>query len=355
MLSVPRLLQIPLLTLLILALILGAGALYTYIGARAVERAHPPAGRLVMINGVRLHVLDEGTAKPGEPALVLIHGASDNLEDWRVALGDRLRDRRVIMIDRPGLGWSDGPAVDDGKRLARQVTLIHDALTRLNAGRVVMVAHSLGGALALNYALTYRDGLAGLVLLSPVTHPWIGGIALYYNIVAMPVVGPLFAYTLAYPLAQLFIGPGIAAAFTPQPVPAGYRDRAAIDLGLRPQVFLDNARDVAALQAFVTAQQPRYGEIAVPTAILAGDSDVVVSTNIHARALTAQLPEATLTVFEKVGHMPQHVWPDRVVAAIAAVSAARKPPAADPDKLLAPPQVTPQVTPQATPAPVTGQ
>lgn len=346
MVSVPRLLQIPMLTILILTLILGAGALYTYFGVRAIERAHPPAGRLVMVDGVRLHILDEGTAKAGEPAVVLIHGASDNLEDWRVALGDRLRERRVIMIDRPGLGWSDGPGVDDGKRLARQVILIHDALTQLDAGRVVMVAHSLGGAIALNYALTYRDGLAGLVLISPVTHPWIGGIALYYNIVAMPVIGPLFAYTLAYPLAQLFVDVGIGAAFTPQPVPAGYRERAAIDLGLRPQVFLDNARDVAALQDFVTAQQPRYGEIAVPTAILAGDSDVVVSTGIHARALTAQLPEATLTVFENVGHMPHHVWPDRVVAAITAISAARKPPAADPDKLLTPP---------AAPAPITGQ
>ncbi len=339
MLSVPRLLQIPLLTILILALILGAGALYTYFGARAIERAHPPSGRFITVDGVRLHVLDEGTPKPGEPPLVLIHGASDNLEDWRVALGDRLRDRRVILIDRPGLGWSDGPGVDDGKRLARQVTLIHDALTQLDAGRVVMVAHSLGGALALNYALTYRDGLAGLVLISPVTHPWIGGVALYYNIFAMPVIGPLFAYTLAYPLSQVLIGPGIAAAFTPQPVPAGYREHAAIDLGLRPRTFLENARDVASLHAFVTAQQPRYGEIAVPTAILAGDADLVVSTRIHARALTAQLPDATLTVFEKVGHMPHHVWPDRIVAAIATISAARKPPMLDPDKLLAPPQV----------------
>lgn len=342
MVSVSRLLHIPLLTILILALILGVGALYTHFAARSVERAHPPTGRLVTVDGVRLHILDEGTAKPGEPAVVLIHGASDNLEDWRVALGDRLRDRRVIMIDRPGLGWSEGPAVDDSKRLARQVTLIHDALTQIDAGRVVMVAHSLGGAIALNYALTYRDSLAGLVLLSPVTHPWLGGLALYYNLVAMPVVGPLFAYTLAYPLGQLFVDAGIAAAFAPQPVPPNYRAQAAIDLGLRPHVFLDNARDVAALQAFVTAQQPRYAEIAVPTAILAGDSDIVVSTGLHARALAAQLPEATLTIYEKVGHMPHHFVPDRVVAAIAAMSEARKPPVADPDKLLTPAPLTSQ-------------
>jgi len=341
-LSVPRPLQIPLLTILILALILGAGALDTYLGAQSIARAHPPAGRFLMVDGVRLHILDEGTAKPGEPALVLIHGASDNLEDWRVALGDRLRDRRVIMIDRPGLGWSDGPAVDGGKRLARQATLIHDALTRLNAGRVVMVAHSLGGALALNYALTYRDGLAGLVLLSPVTHPWIGGVALYYNLVAMPVVGPLFAYTLAYPLSQLFIDAGIGAAFTPQPVPDRYRAQAAIDLGLRPHVFLENARDVAALNAFVTAQQPRYGEITVPTAILAGDSDIVVSSGQHARALAAQLPHAALTIFEDVGHMPHHFAPDRVVAAMMAISAASQQPMADPDKLPSPAPVTSQ-------------
>jgi len=71
-----------------------------------LEAAHPPTGQFVEVQGVRLHVALVGLARnvPGaDPVLVLIHGASGNLEDMRLALGDRLASsHRVILIDRPG-------------------------------------------------------------------------------------------------------------------------------------------------------------------------------------------------------------------------------------------------------------
>ncbi len=79
---------------------------------RRIERAHPPAGRFVEVAGGRLHLLELGPADA--PPVVLLHGASGNLGDMRVALGDRLAARyRVILVDRPGHGWSDRP---DGAR-----------------------------------------------------------------------------------------------------------------------------------------------------------------------------------------------------------------------------------------------
>ncbi len=325
--------------------LLGVSAIYTQIVAQTIERAHPPSGRLVDADGVRLHVFDRGATNPDKPTVVLLHGASGNLEDMRVALGDAFPDRRVIMIDRPGLGWSDPAGVSNDRRLSRQVTLIHDVLERLDAGRVVMVGHSLAGAVVANYALTYPEQLTGTVLISPVLYPWPGGIALYYNIFATPVVGELFAYTIATPLAQMVVGPAMKAVFSPQPVVPDYRERAALDLAFRPRVFLENARDVAMLNEFVKAQSPRYGEIALPVVLIAGDSDAVVSTTIHSRAMAAKLPNATLTVMENVGHMPHHYSPQRIVAAVKQIDEARPAPPASAkadEKLLAPSADAPQ-------------
>lgn len=98
------------LTVLIVALVVALGSLVamTTFGVARIEAAHPPTGQFVEVEGVRLHVAEIGLARhaPGaEPAVVLIHGASGNMEDMRLALGEKLASsHRVILIDRPGHG-----------------------------------------------------------------------------------------------------------------------------------------------------------------------------------------------------------------------------------------------------------
>lgn len=79
-------------------------ALITRLGVFALERAHPPQGRMVHVEGGSLHVVDIGPRTPAPP-IVLLHGASSNLEVMRRPLGELLaRNHRVILIDRPGHG-----------------------------------------------------------------------------------------------------------------------------------------------------------------------------------------------------------------------------------------------------------
>jgi hypothetical protein len=49
---------------------LGAAALYTAKQTRDAERKHPPVGRFLEVDGVRLHYIERGTGEP----LALIHG-----------------------------------------------------------------------------------------------------------------------------------------------------------------------------------------------------------------------------------------------------------------------------------------
>jgi pimeloyl-ACP methyl ester carboxylesterase len=298
--------------LVLVGLLLAAA---TAVGTYAIERAYPPAGRFVAVTGGRLHVLELGVAD-GMP-VVLLHGASGNLQDMRLALGDLLAKRhRVILIDRPGHGWSDRPGGDEDISPNRQAALIGEALDRLGARRAIIVGHSFAGAVVTAFALAYPDRVAGLVLLAPATHPWPGGIAWFYSLTATPVIGPLFARTVALPAAFPLLDALCRTVFAPQPMPHAYPRQAAIPLLLRPSVFVANARDVAGLWDSVTRQAPRYGEIAAPTVIITGDRDTIVSPEIHSRELAATLPHATLIVLPGVGHAVQHVAADVVAAKI---------------------------------------
>ena len=156
--------------LAVTAAVFGGLAAFTIYGVRRIERSHPPAGRFVEVAGGRLHLVELGLADA--TVVVLLHGASGNLADMRVALGDRLAQRyRVILVDRPGHGWSDRPGGSADASPARQAALIHQALDRIGVARAILVGHSWSGALATAYALAYPDAVAGLVLLAPVTHP----------------------------------------------------------------------------------------------------------------------------------------------------------------------------------------
>src|SRR3954447_6210112 len=75
---------------------LGAAALYTAKQTRDAERKHPPVGRFLEVDGVRLHYIEQGTGEP----LALIHGNGTLIQDFTVnGLVDRLSERyRVIVI-----------------------------------------------------------------------------------------------------------------------------------------------------------------------------------------------------------------------------------------------------------------
>jgi pimeloyl-ACP methyl ester carboxylesterase len=303
----------------VLALV-ALSAVATAVGARLIARAHPPAGKFVEVAGARLHVVDldrRAQPDPADPPIVLLHGASGNLEDMRLALGDQLSQRhRVIMIDRPGHGWSQRPLDDDAASPARQAAMVSELLERLDIDRAIVVAHSLAGVVATALALDDPFRVAALVLVAPVSHPWPSGIAWYYDLASAPIVGPLFARTIVLPAGMLLLEPTVRVVFAPQSPPPDYSARAAIPLVFRPRNFLANARDVAGLHAFVTRQASRYASIQAPTVIITGDRDVTVSTDIHARALAKVLANAKLIVLEGVGHMPHHVASDRVITEI---------------------------------------
>jgi pimeloyl-ACP methyl ester carboxylesterase len=301
-------------------------ALVTQAGVLLVQRAHPAPGAMVGVAGASLHVVELGPRDAAGPAIVMLHGASSNLEAMRRPLGEHLaKNHRVILIDRPGHGWSTRARLEDSTPEI-QGRMIDEALARLGIGKAILVVHSWAGALGARMALDYPERVAGLVMLSPVAYPWPGGVGRYNKIVAMPVIGPLLAYTITLPLGVLLVEPGARGVFFPQAMPDGYVRDTATMLLLRPREFLANAHDLATLKAAVAGQAPRYADIKAPVTIISGDgSDKTVSTHIHSQPLAATAPNAKLIVLPGVGHMVQNAAPDRVIAEIEAMIGAITP------------------------------
>ena len=308
-------------TLIVIAVVLALGVLVTAIGSWLIGRAHPPRGRFVKVRRLRQHVVELGTAAADAPAIVLIHGAGCNLEDMRLPLGERLSARhRVVLVDRAGLGWSKRKG-RDGSAPQYQAAILRDVLDQLGITRATIVGHSWGGALAASFALDFPDRTAALILLASPFYPLAHPTTSLYALFAMPIVGWIYARSLALPLSLPFVGLALGSAFLPQLPPRDYLKRSAALLLLRPSAFLANARDMADLKRNLQPQPARYPGLSMPIVVMNGASDFVVAPQLHAVPFAAAVPNAKLVILPGIGHMLHHAATERVLAEIEGLAA----------------------------------
>jgi pimeloyl-ACP methyl ester carboxylesterase len=309
-------------TLIIIVAVVCAGAVVTVGGRRLIDGAHRPRGSFIDVDGFKQHVVDlkDSATSLGALPVVLLHGAGSNLEDMYLALGEQLAARhRVILLDRPGLGFSEREA-GTGSSPAFQAAVLGRVLDRLGVDRAIIVGHSWGGTLALTFALDHPPRVAGLVLIAAPTHPGMWGMKWLNSFLAGPA-GRFFAHTLALPFGALLIRPGSRAAFRPQSFPHRYVKRSAAMLVLRPVTLMANWADVGALDEFLAGLCERYGNLAVPTIALAGDNDPLVQPAHHAERLAAAASCVKVDVLPGYGHMLHHSAPDKVAAAVEEIAA----------------------------------
>jgi pimeloyl-ACP methyl ester carboxylesterase len=152
----PRGLRVALVVVLVIAGALAAfvgavraGAFATDLGSARAEFAAPPS-QFVTIDGVDLHVRDEGRGPP----VVLLHGSIVNLHEWD-AVADRLKSRyRVIRVDWPPYGFS-GQDPTGVYTTARAAELVGGLVDRLGLQQFALVSTSNGANVALQYDATH--------------------------------------------------------------------------------------------------------------------------------------------------------------------------------------------------------
>lgn len=148
------------------ALLLAIGALYQAVGSAMDRRAFPPPGRLVDVDGGRLHIHCTGA---GEPAVVLDAGGAESSSTWMRVQAELAEVTRTCSFDRNALGWSD--ALDRPHTIDHHVDTQETLLRRAGVeGPYILVGHSLGGSNAQLFASRWPEQVVGLVLVDA-PHP----------------------------------------------------------------------------------------------------------------------------------------------------------------------------------------
>ncbi|HTH98255.1 MAG TPA: alpha/beta hydrolase [Stellaceae bacterium] len=276
-----------------------------------IERRHPPRGRFLSVGGVGLHYYDRGTGRP----VVYLHGAGAVAEELFIGpLGDMLaRRHRVVAIDRPGHGFSGYEPHLAGPRA--QAKLLHAALGRLGIERPILVGHSWGGALALAYATKYPQNVSGLVCIAA----WCfaarqTSIALMTSM-TLPLIEAMVGRSFAPSMLRRFGRRTVGRIFEPDPVPA-YFTNYPLELSLRIGQLRANGRDLLALNPDMMRIQRFYRRLAVPLEVVVGSADRIVDPHRHGRRLAVMVPGARLTNIAGAGHMPHHLDPTSITAAV---------------------------------------
>lgn len=123
------------------------------------EFIHLPGRQPDGQRSLRIHYLDwEGGGQP----LLLLHGLSSNARIWDLVAPHLSPRFRVIALDQRGHGLSDKP--DDGYSFEDVGSDLADFINALPLERPLIVGHSWGGNVALQFAADRPDHVSGLVL-----------------------------------------------------------------------------------------------------------------------------------------------------------------------------------------------
>ena len=281
-----------------------------YVASR-VAHHHPEAlSKFVTIEGARLHFVIKGAGSP----VVLVHGNPGSCRDWSKLYGPITSRYCAFAFDRPGHGHSDRPSHRD-MTIDVQARMLHAALAELHVERPILVGHSWGGALALIYALTYPQSLAGVVLLAPAAYESDDGASFLSKLPALPVIGDVVNFLFTPLLGAWVVREDLKKAFSPDKVPKNYL-RDVLSEWTRPRKVKWYSIDDALLTDYLQNFAPRYSDIPAPVSILTGDSDLIVPAAENAYRLHQELRRSELVILEKTGHQIPFTRPEAVIDAI---------------------------------------
>lgn len=117
----------------------------------------------LIVAGERLaYAHHPGGHPPTAPPLLLIHGAGGSAAHWPGDLR-RLPGHEVYALDLPGHGHSAG---QPRRTISEYADVVRAFIEALGLAQCVLAGHSMGGAIALEFALRYPGRLAGLILVA---------------------------------------------------------------------------------------------------------------------------------------------------------------------------------------------
>jgi pimeloyl-ACP methyl ester carboxylesterase len=250
--------------------------------------------------------------RPSPDPVLLLHGQPGNARDWdlvRAALAGRAR---TIAADRPG--WD---------RRTRPLDLAGNARAALSVldthgiEQAVVVAHSLGGAIAAWLAVESPQRVSGLVLAAPSAN--CASLNRLDELLAKPILGSALASSALSALGvSLAVPPARRRLARRLGVQEGYLRRYASTL-LNPLSWHSFVVEQQMLVHELPGLEARLGAIAAPTVVVIGSGDRIV-TPASARRLASQIPDARLVTLAGATHLLVQEKPAELADLILAIA-----------------------------------
>ena len=248
------------------------------------------------------------------PVLLLVHGMGSSSRTWDTVV-PLLTDggAHVVVVDLPGHGRSGKGRGDYS--LGALASTLRDLLDHLGHERAVLVGHSLGGGVALQFAYQYPERCEGLVLvasggLGREASPLLRAASLPGAELVIPVISHPRSVSAIAGAGRLLSRLRGTPTFPDDAIVtltelADADTRAAFLATLRSVVDVSGQR-VSALAKLASAAH-------LPILVVWGDRDAVIPCE-HGRQAVAQLPNGRLTIFPGAGHEPHRHDPERFAA-----------------------------------------
>jgi 4,5:9,10-diseco-3-hydroxy-5,9,17-trioxoandrosta-1(10),2-diene-4-oate hydrolase len=258
-----------------------------------------PKDRFATVGQINTRYWDEGE---GKVPIVLVHGLGGFVESWTENIEALTQKHRVIAMDLVGFGRSGKPPV--AYSIPYLCEFIRDFMATLRIERAVFVGNSMGGAIALQIALTFPEMVDKLVL---VASAGLGKeVSINFRIVSLPLIGEVLSrpskFMATQTLKSIFLDPSfideewIDLIYDIFSIPGAQEAYLATD---RSMFNLWGAKE-----DFINPIMNNLHKINMPTLIIWGDQDNILPVN-HAHIALERLPNAEIYVFDSCGHCPQ--------------------------------------------------
>jgi pimeloyl-ACP methyl ester carboxylesterase len=267
----------------------------------------------VDIQGLEVHYKDSGH---GQPVFVLLHGFGASLFSWHAVVEPMIELGRVIAFDRPAFGLTERPDLDNWPDVNPyspefQVEIVAVLLDELGIDQAILVGHSAGGTVAVNFALQHPDRVQALILVDAAIYEGGGSPAWVRPFLRTPQmqrIGPWLVRSIADRGEGIIELAWHDTSRINQETIEGYRRPLGVDGWDRALwEFTAASRDLDLDQ--------RLRELGMPVLVITGDDDRIVPTELSLQ-LAEDIPGAELAIIPDCGHVPHEECPIEFMAAV---------------------------------------
>jgi pimeloyl-ACP methyl ester carboxylesterase len=199
---------------------------------------------------------------------VLVHGFACGMRSWDPQVRSFSRSRRVIDYDVRGHGISEAPPDAAAYSQPISVADLHALLAHLGIRETAVGGLSMGGNIALNFALAHPEMVTKLIVAdtgagSDETAEWVDTVQAFAETLEQRGMEAFADMACASPLFARYIAQG----------PAAERFIRSCLMTHRARGLAHTAREVLAKRPTIYALEPRLRQLQVPTLLLVGEHD----------------------------------------------------------------------------------